>query len=179
MNWQQALLPAVVVALAVRAEALLLGPYWAWIELLPALGDDDGTRSERRRAMARRVAIPGIASFAACSIWPATYSEGDAMTIAGLAAGLLLWPAVVHGLPFNVMARNSEVAILWGSLVAAFVSSALLGASAARWIIEDYRNVAGFLRQQALELIFASVVVLFAAGTWSKVASRVSSAEGD
>lgn len=41
MTWYQYIPPVTIVAVLVRVEALFIGPYWAWVELLSYYPDDD------------------------------------------------------------------------------------------------------------------------------------------
>ena len=177
MLWYEAFLPAVVIALLVRGEALLIGPYWAWIELLPNLGEDADTRKLRRWSIVRRVAVPGISAFGMINLWRQVYSESEVVLVAVIAVGLLLWPIVVHGLPLGVMARDWELLVIYGALIASFAASAWIGARTAGWVHNEYGGFGSFLRQEALGFGLGIMVAAFGGGIIDSISRRASSRE--
>ena len=175
--WYEALLPAVGIAMLVRAEALLIGPYWAWIELLPSLDEDANSRKLRRWSIVRRTAVPGVIAFGMVNLWRRVYTESDVVVVAVIAAGLLLWPIVVHGLPLGVMARDWELLIIYGALIASFASSAWIGARTAGWVHREYGDFGSFLRQEALGFGLGLLVAAFAGGIIDSISRKASSRE--
>lgn len=173
MQWYEYILPTVAIAALVRIEALFMGPYWAWVELLPYLPDESDSR-ERRVALVRRVAIPGLILFALVAVWQGTYSQWAALVIGASAGGLLLWPAVVNGLPGGLRSRDSELVGLYSALIVSFASSAWAGAILSEWITGEYGSVLGFLREELVSFLFALVVTAFASGVFGKLSSLLS-----
>lgn len=169
MTWYQYALPVVLIAFAVRLEALFVGQYWAWIELVPGLG---GKPRERRLALIRRVAIPGIVCFVLHQLWESVYDGWDFIIIGCSAGLLLLWPLVVSGLPWQVRARDATLLVLYGSLVVAFSSAAWLAGTISSWIDESYGSFWVFLREELASLVVGTVITAFALGAFDRAASR-------
>lgn len=176
--WYQLLAPAVAIALLVRLEAVLLGPYWAWVELLPWWEDPTNKRT-RRLALIRRVAIPGAAAFILVTLWTRTYSPIDAALVAATAGGLLLWPALVHGLPREVRASDRELVAIYAALFLSFSASAWLGANISRWIGDEYGSFGSFLRQESLSLVFGTVFVAFGTGIIDRLSTRITARDDE
>ena len=169
MLWYQYIIPATAIALAVRAEAIFIGPYWAWLELIPELGSDSRTR---RLDLVRRIAIPGIACFALNQLWPATYSALDASLIGMTSGLLLLWPLIFRGLPWQLRTGDLTVFLLYGSLVVLFASAAWLGATVSGWINDDYGSLWAFTREELPSVLFGVLITAFAAGVFDRASSR-------
>ncbi len=171
MIWYQLVVPAVVIALMARLEAIWVGPYWAWIEMFPAGEDpqeDASIREERRSSFFRRVAIPGVVSFVLAAAWPRTYSLTELALVGTAAACLLLWPLVFQGLPYGVSGRR--LALLYIALVGAFAASAWFGGHVA-----SFAYAAGglrhFLEEQGVGMIVSAIVTLFFTTTLTRASS--------
>lgn len=162
MLWYEALIPSVAGALLVRLDAVFLGPYWSWLQLIPDLAEQSESEAyqKRRRALARRVAIPGAMGFVLVTTLPSVYSAVDAALIGLLTAALLLWPLVFSHPWQEVRRPRVRVAVLYSLFLLVFVSAAFLGGlvgEAAR----DTGSVPGYLRDQAFSFLVATVVILF------------------
>jgi len=169
MLWYHALVPAVTCALVVRLDAIFLGPYWSWLQLIPEPGshEEAGLSRQRRRALARRVLIPLITSFLLVAVWPETYSRIDAATVSVLAAALLLWP-LIFARPWQEVRRpRSLVAGLYALLVVTFATSGYIGAVLGMSIIR-LGGIVSYVQDEALSLVISSVAVLFATDAFGR-----------
>lgn len=166
MNWYQFVLPAITIALLVRLEAIFVGPYWSWLEMLDDINSSTNDRV-RRNAFLRRVAIPGVVGFVVVAVFPTTYSRVDAATFSLGAAGLLLWPLAFYGLPGQV--RGWRLFTIYASFVCAVCASGWLGAYFALFARTN-GSIAEFLQENLISMVMGGVLVLFFTG----VATRVS-----
>jgi len=172
MSWYAFLLPVVLIALAVRLEATLIGPYWAWVEMIPFDPEEDRSRpSARRNAFLRRVAIPGVLAFALVALWPETYSLLNSAILGAAGAGLLLWPIIFHGLPWIYTGRR--LVWIYLSLLGAFAASGATGAYIAMFARAD-DGLLHFLQENVIGIIFGGIVTLFLTGTLTSISSYAS-----
>lgn len=176
MTWYEFITPAVLLALVVRAEAKLIGPYWSWLELIPFNATEGpGTAKQRRASLLRRLAIPGITTFVLGMTWSDQYSFVDAVIVAVSGAGLLLWPLFFGHLPWRV--RGGRLAAIYLALAVGFGSTGWLG----RYIAEFFRteqSIGSFLKENLITSIVFTVLGLFAAGIFDSVSSRASRRDG-
>jgi len=164
------LVPTVALALLIRLEAVFIGPYWAWVELIPFNGEDGvRTAGPRQKALIRRVALPGGVAFGLVAIWPSVYGLLDAVAVGMAAAGLLLWPLIFHGLPYVL--RGKWAILFYGSLLGAFASAAALGAYMAGFARAD-DGVLSFLQENAFGFIIGGLVTVY----FTSLATRSSTA---
>ena len=174
MLWYQALIPAVAIAVVVRLDALFLGPYWSWLQLIPDLGE--GTEPEiakkRRRALARRVAIPGVFGLTLQSSWPGTYTPHRTAGVAFLTAGLLLWPLVFARKGNEVRKPTWMVYALYSLLPVLFSTSGYAGGVIGSWIHEGGGLVA-FAREEGAVLLVTAVMLLFATDGTTRLANAL------
>ncbi len=128
--WPDLVVPAVAVALLVRVDARFVGPYFALSELVAG---SEGLaalafyrRKTLRAAIIRRFLYPLLLGF----LLPLALEMPltDVAWCGALAAGLLLWPVLFHGLPIGVSRRDWEVPALYLSFVGAYASLAATGA---------------------------------------------------
>jgi hypothetical protein len=175
MLWFQFAIPAVVAALLVRVEAMTLGPYWAWVEMLSDMGDDETTKKRRRAALARRVAVPGVTAFALIAVWPNSFTPADTAWVGGAAAGLLLWPLLFHGLPWGV--STPRLVLLYTALVGAFVASGWFGGEIAGFAHAE-GGVWEFFKENAISMVAGGVVTLFASAVVSRSSTDASEHRG-
>lgn len=172
MTWYEVLVPAAIIALGARLEANLLGPYWSWVELLPDISDENNhTARQRRSALARRIAIPGIAAFLLAILWPGHYDSWDGALIGAIGAGLIIWPLVFHGIPWGLSIGRSV--LLYGSFVGAYSVSGYLGAHIAAYTTER-GGVGAFLEENLLSMIFSSVLLVFLSAVFDRTSTTVS-----
>lgn len=174
MFWYEYIVPATLIAIMVRLEATFLGPYWSWIELLPGSQESPSTATLRLKALARRVLIPGLVSFALIGVWPERYSGSDLPIIAVTAALLLLWPLLFHGPPIGIRSRDWELPFLYLGFVGSFAASAWAGVNIAVAAAAEHGNVGNFMRTELLDAVVAVVVTLFFVGGTHGASTRAS-----
>lgn len=123
--WPFVIVPAALIALAVRLDAKMLGPYFALSELIPGFGNDLMVSDKTTRAaLIRRLIYPfligaGISAFGV---------SGLSLAAAGfLGAALLLWPIIFHGLPYGISSRSKVLWVLYVSLLISYSGLSLLG----------------------------------------------------
>lgn len=136
MPWYQLVLPAALTALVIRLDAVWIGPYWTFMEVVPGMGGTDVEwwyeRPTLRWAIARRylyVVLLGVAlAFVddELTIW-------DAALVGAFVAGLLLWPIVFHGLPYGIAPSDWQLIPLYLGVVMSFT-----GAGATGWLAIEY-----------------------------------------
>src|SRR6478672_4226358 len=106
--WPLVIVPAATIALAVRLDAKLLGPYFSFSELIPGFGNNLIVGDKiTRAAMIRRLVYPLLigAGISALGV------SGLSLAAAGfLGAALLLWPIIFQGLPYGISKRSK---MLW------------------------------------------------------------------
>lgn len=171
MNWWQFLIPTVAAASIVRIEAILLGPYWSWIELVPHLPSGREDERTRRKALLRRVALPGVVGLLLAIVWPGVYGVFEGAIIGGSAAGLVLWPMAIYGRPHGLRGWTSW--LLYGSFVGAFVASGALGVGLAG-VIEDEGGPFEYFKTEGAGLLLVFVLGLFFTGGLERASSVIS-----
>lgn len=127
-TWFAVLAPAVTLALVVRIDARFIGPYFSLAALVPGYEGVEATgwyeRHTLRFAIVRRFTYPALA---AAGLGFLGFPLSDVVAVAGVGAGLLLWPVVFHGLPRGVSRRDWEVPAMYCLFVVAFVGAAAAG----------------------------------------------------
>ena len=171
MTWYEFALPTVVIALLIRLEAILIGPHWAWIELIPSADEDDSTAQQRWGALLRRVAIPGVVSFVLIAGWPQAYGFTDAIIVTSGAAGLLLWPILWAGAPQGV--GKIHLTALYASLLVSFCASAALGFYIARFAQRE-GGVWAFFEENLIGIVVGTVLAGFFTGTLERLSRSAS-----
>lgn len=164
-------MPTLLVACSVRAEASLLGPYWSWIELVPRLPIGHQDEHTRRKALLRRVAIPGLFGLLLALLWPGVYGVSEGAIIGVSAAGLVLWPMVFHGRPYGVRGWTSWR--LYGYFVGAFLASGALGVGLAG-VIESQGGPIEYIKNEGAGLLLAFVGSLFFTRGFERVSNVTS-----
>ncbi|EMY36009.1 hypothetical protein D477_001334 [Arthrobacter crystallopoietes BAB-32] len=156
--WPIVIVPAAVIALAVRVDAKLLGPYFALSELIPGFGNDLMVSDKMTRAaMIRRLAYPFLIG-AGISVFGVS---GLSLAAVGfLGAALLLWPIIFHGLPYGISKRSKMVWGLYLSLLISYGGLSLLGG----YVIELMReagegNIGKYVSENFRDWIITAVVV--------------------
>lgn len=154
--------PAVLLAVLIRLDAKFVGPYFALSELVGGFEGIDAQYwyedSTFRNAVMRRFLWPLVGSMVLSVLG---WSLAEVVVVALLVVGLLLWPAVFHGLPLGVSRRDWEVPALYG------VVALLFGASAASgyYLVDAMRGVGGgSLRMFIQEYVVPSLLWLVLAG---------------
>jgi len=174
MTWYQFIAPAILIALVVRTEAKLIGPYWSWLELIPLVDDEDSAAAKKRRgAILRRLTIPGLATFILGISWSDEYSFVNAVIVAVAGAGLLLWPFMFSPLPWGV--STARLAAIYSTLVVGFGATGWIGRYIADFALKD-EGFWKFLQENAISLIVGGVVGIFSAGILDAASSRASKA---
>lgn len=175
MLWYELAIPAAVTSLAVRLDAVFLGPYWSWLQLIPGgfvSPDPASTRRLRRQALARRIAIPGLVGFSLSLAWPGTYGPPQAALVTFSSSCLLLWPLVFSS-DWRLIHHPRKLAvILYALLLVLFAASGYLGSLIASSITER-GGFASFVRDEGIGVIFTAVIVLFVRGAMERIAGRM------
>jgi hypothetical protein len=135
--WPLVVAPAAIIALAVRLDAKLLGPYFALSELIPGFGNDlmVGDRVTRA-AMIRRLFYPLIVGAAASFFGVFGLSLAS---VGFIGAGLLLWPIIFQGLPYGVSRYSKTLPILYVSFLISYAGLSLAGG----YIVDVMRQAEG------------------------------------
>lgn len=182
MSWIAALIPAVAVALLVRLDAKVIGPYWALVELIRF---EDPRPKVRRHTIWRRALYPAVVGMALVWLRPES-TPFDAGTVAALGAGLLLWPMVFHGAPLGVVRNPLSLVGLYAALVASFFATGYLGGMVGGWFLADVveaGKLGEFVRERIRD-IFVAVVLWVVSATYQdvtagKIEERMGAEEGD
>lgn len=174
MFWYEALIPAAVIALAVRYEARLFLPYWSWIQLVPQTGSVDTPRERRRKrqSLARRVAIPLIVGLALVGFLPGTYGLNEVVVVALLGAGLLLWPLLFAHVAYSIPTSNWKTRMLYGLVPVSFAAAGLVGG----WIAQLVAAQGGwldFIQDQFISIVITTIVLLFANAAIDRLSAEV------
>lgn len=121
-------IPGVLLALLVRLDAKLIGPYFALSELVPGFPGFDAPlwtqRGALRFAVARRALYPFLLG---CIFGLSGLSLHVAGVAGGMAAFLLLWPGFFMPRPWGVRQFEWRLILLHVSMVAAFAGFSALG----------------------------------------------------
>lgn len=177
--WPLVIIPAAVIAIAVRLDAKLLGPYFALSELVPGFGSDLMVSDKTtRHAMIRRLVYPFLVG-AGISVFGVSGLSLAAVGLLG--AALLLWPIIFHGLPYGISKRSRLLWVLYFSLLVSYGGLSLLGG----FVIELMREAGdGDIGKYVSEnfrdwVITALVVTIFTAwGTGARNALTRQSLKG-
>lgn len=174
MIWYYALLPAALIAILVRLEAIFLLPYWSWLQLIPETGTANTLlkRKQKRRSLARRMAIPLVAALVLVSIWPSVYGVAESAIVATMGAGLLLWPLLIA--PFHQEVRSPPwlAWVLYGLLPIGFAASGVVGVLVGQAIAQRGGWV-DFISDQLISFVLSTIVVLFVGGAVDRVSDRL------
>ena len=131
-------MPAAAIAFGVRLVAVHFSEqYFSWVEFFSEVGGDPWNDSQQRRvALARRLLVPFVVMFVLVLAIPARYDLTGGALVGALAALLVLWPMVFHGLPYGVRSSDWELVPIYSSFIALFAISGTLGAGGAQAIRE-------------------------------------------
>jgi hypothetical protein len=159
MSWYAVLIPAAFTALAVRLDAVWIGPYWSFMELVPGMGGVDVDfwyeQSQRRWAIVRRYAYVALVPGVGVTVVVDGSTAWDAALVGAVTAGLILWPLLFYGLPLGVMRSDWQLAPLYTGVVISFVAAAATGSMMVDYVREQSRgDVVGWLQEQYVEAIF-------------------------
>ena len=173
-EWPWVVVPALLVALAVRVDARVVGPYFALSSIIA--GTEGITarmwyeQSPLRQALVRRFVYPAVAGFLLGWTDLATM---DIISVGFLAAGLLLWPTVFHGLPWFVPRHSWHLPALYATFTLAFSALAGAGLTFYRLLIElSGGNVRDWFLDQFLATAIFWAVALIAAALFRAVFTR-------
>lgn len=173
-DWPWVVVPAIVVALTVRVDARMVGPYFA---ISSVIGGTEGITARMwyeegplRQALIRRFVYPGVAGFLLG--WTGL-STTDIVSVGLLAAGLLFWPTVFHGLPWFVPRRTWHLPALYVSFAFAFSALAGVGLTLQRLLAElSDGNIRDWFLDQFLATVIFWVIALIAAAFFRKAFAR-------
>lgn len=130
--WLDFVIPAIATALVIRIDSLVIGPYFAVSELISGMGGMElqfwYRDSTIRLALLRRFLYPVLLGFVLHALGR---DLGSVMSAGALTWGLLIWPAVFHGLPHGVSRRDWQVPAMYLSLLIGYAALARVGAYAA------------------------------------------------
>jgi hypothetical protein len=180
VEWYEVILPAVGADIAIRLDSVVIGPYWAFSEVIAGMGGTDVdfwySKQTVRWSLFRRFFYLALMG-AALDLYYGGVSAGDVALIAAVAAGLLLWPMVFHGLPLGVAKSDWQLIPLYVSVIGGFVASALVGQYAIDFIREQSGgDVAGLARDEAVKWAISFVLVFaftaFYSGSSSSLRKR-------
>jgi hypothetical protein len=179
--WPSVVVPAVITALVVRFDAKLMGPYFALSELI---GASDSTTSRHfygsatlRAALWRRLLYALILGFVLA--WTTDLALWEVAAVGILAAGLLLWPVLFHGLPFGISRRDWELPVLYVAFVGSYAALAASGALLQRLMryVAD-GDVKRWLGDQLLGALGAWIIALFLLAIYRAAVGRLTSKAG-
>lgn len=172
------LISAILVAVVIRADAVMLGPYFATSELIPGFpGFHAGLLTQRaslRWAVARRFLYPFLCGAALSLLGMSLSTIG---ITGGFAGFLLIWPAFFKAPPWGVSRRDWRYTVLNVSLIVGFTGLAMLG--------EIFVSLLGrfsegdiwkYLADQAFSITFGGLATIlgsaFVKGTYSSLQER-------
>lgn len=128
MDLMTTFMPGVLLALLIRIDAKLIGPYFALSELVPGFPGFDAPlwtqRGALRLAVARRAIYPFLLG---CIFGLSGLSLHEAGVAGGMAAFLLLWPGFFMPRPWGVRRFEWRLILLHVSMLAAFAGFSALG----------------------------------------------------
>lgn len=174
-SWLAITIPAVILALLVRLDARFIGPYFALSELVPGFEGLDAVWWYRsrvtRHALFRRIVYPALVAFVLALV---DYGIADVLAVAGMGAGLLLWPVVFHGLPRGVSRRDWEVPAIHVLFVLSFIASGALGF----YVLEVMRilgdgSASDFVIQNGVTALVWGAIVVIATSFWEPFLGRL------
>lgn len=161
--WPIVVIPAFILALIVRIDAKLLGPYFSFSELIPGFGNELlFSQKSTRAALVRRLLYP-LAIGLIISSWDSMdVSRSSLVAIGLLGSILLLWPIVFHGLPRGISARSKLIPVLYLSLMISYGGLALSGG----YVADIMRNAGdgdiwAYVRESFRDWFITGLVVLF------------------
>jgi hypothetical protein len=128
LTWWEALIPAVLGAVSIRAVALLSPTYFSWVELFSDLSPE-GAESQkiRRQTMLARLFVPFVVVALTRFLWQQDMSYWSAGSIGLLIGFLMLWPIVFQGLPFGILKRDWLLWPIYGSFLCLLMMAAMFG----------------------------------------------------
>lgn len=173
--WVIVIAPAVITALLVRLDAKVVGPYFALSSLVEATEGLDarffyGDHS-RRLALYRRFLYPIILGFI---LGIFRISAADVASSGGIAAGLLIWPVIFHGLPVGISRRYWEVPVLYASFLAAFPALAVFGKNLNTFLGQVSKgHIFRWFEEQLFSLFIIWIIGVFFAALYRYLSNRV------
>lgn len=158
--WPIVVLPAFVLALIIRIDAKLLGPYFSFSELVTGFGFKFLIfHRSTRAALIRRLLYPLLVGFV-CSILGVSGASLAAVGV--LAVVLLIWPVVVYGLPVGVSGRSLAVPLLYVSLLVSYGALTLFGGYVAEVMRQAGKgDILAYVQAEFRDWALTGLVVLF------------------
>lgn len=173
--WPLVIGPAATIALAVRLDAKLLGPYFSFSELIPGFGNDLLVGDQATKAaLIRRLVYPFLIG-AGISVLGVS---GLSLAACGfLGAVLSLWPIIFQGLPYGISKRSKLLWVLYCSLLTSYAGLSLLGG----YVVDLMREagngdigkyVVENLRDWAITTVVVVIVTAWGAGARNALKQR-------
>ncbi len=158
MEWYWVVGPAAGAAIAIRLDALWIGPYWSFTEVVAGIGGVDARYwypdRRLRWGMVRRAFYAALMGGTVTLARPAT-SPKDVVILGAVLVGLLLWPILFHGLPLAIFRSDWQLVPTYGGIVAFFLGSTLFGYWATQYAREQGDGSAwSYVADHALEGMF-------------------------
>jgi hypothetical protein len=139
---------------------LSVGPYWSFLELVTGMGLLFESHGQMRMkwAIYRRLLYPLVAGAAVAWI-DSELGLGVALLVGCVAAFLLLWPVVFHGLPLGVARSDWLLIPIYLGFIVAFGAASALG----RYLVEYARAQGGgspiaYLRQEGPGWVITAII---------------------
>lgn len=184
MNWSgliEALwvvVPAFLLALSIRLDSRLIGPYFAMSSIITGMeGMADRWWYEKpkmRSAFLRRLLYPAFFGFGLAFIDPER--GATAWAVGTLAAILLIWPTIFHGLPSFVSRRDWEIRIFYAAFVMTYAALAQFGYFF--WLLIQTQSKGkpiNWMADQTLGAAGTFAAGLILAGIWHRANTSLSS----
>lgn len=174
--WPIVVIPAFVLALIIRIDAKLLGPYFSFSELVAGFGFEFLIfQRSTRAALIRRLLYPVLAGFGCSLLGVFGVSLAG---IGALAALLLIWPVVFHGLPVGISRSSLAVPLLYISLLASYGGLTLLGGYIAEVMREAGEgDILAYVQEEFRDWALTALVVLifttFGRGAQARLDRRI------
>lgn len=149
-----------MVAVATVLDGRFLTPYFAWAELL---FDYENVVKSGGRAVAstmiRRLFYPFAAGF--LLVLPLDRMPMEAVGVGTLAIAIMLWPALVAGLPVHLTGgRRDKLLLFYSSLMVLYASASWLGWFAAA-ALGSLESLWAFVSEQFISLLVTLVLGAF------------------
>jgi hypothetical protein len=162
--WYAILVPAAVTALVIRADAVLVGPYWTFLDLFPEIEAPDSwyERPALRFAIVRRYGYVTLAG-AGMTLLREDWSLADAGLLGSVIAGLLLWPLAFHGLPYGIFRSDWQLVPWYVGVATSFVAASVLGRLGIAYVeAQADGDPLDWLADHGLEAVFWTAVGVLA-----------------
>lgn len=180
MSWYAILFPSAATAVLVRLDAIFIGPYWSWIQLVPTeREEDEETAKLRRRAFLRRVTLPFLVSVLLVLAWPGTYSPRTTALVGGIGAALVLWPLAFNAYSDERSRPVHIVIALYLLFVFLYVVGGYVGGGVGAWIRDEHGSVFVFFRDRLFESLLGGGLLLFGSDMLARLGGRLTRIRDD